>query len=678
MNNGLTVTNPVLVAAFRAALMHQGLIALLILATLAIAWASIREWLPHLARPARAFRLTAPGDGDTAGPAAPASPGEAATTAPGRTATRQVMPAEPAGRMLLRTGFGLLWIFDGILQAQPAMAAGLPSKVIAPAAATSPDWVRHLVSWAGSAWSFHPVQASASAVWIQVGIGIWMVAAKRGPWSQLAGLVSAGWGLIVWVFGEAFGGVFAPGLTALFGAPGAVLFYCAAGAAVALPERSWQSAAFGRRLIAGLGLLFAGMAVLQAWPGRGFWQGTAHGRPGTLTGMVTSMSGTPQPAILARWVSDFAAFTARHGFGVNLFAVIALALIGAGLLSSGLLSSGLLSSGLPGSGLPGSGLRGSGLPGRRPRLLLPTVIAAAVLCLADWVLIEDLGFLGGLGTDPNSMIPLLLTVLAGYLAVTRATEPATAPALAGAPAAQRATPPGWRERVRPGRLVGAFAAASAQGILACWAAVVVLLGAAPMALAQANPNADPIIAQAIDGSSAPINFTAPGFRLTDQHGRAVSLAGLRGKVVLMTFLDPVCTTDCPLIAQEFRAADQLLGTRASAVTLVAVVANPLYYTAPYVQAFDRQERLTGLRNWLFLTGTPAQLRQVWHDYGITAAVAPGGQMIAHNDLAFVIDARGQIRTELNMDPGPGTASSVSSFAVELSQAAVRVMSPSRA
>jgi len=301
-----------------------------------------------------------------------------------------------------------------------------------------------------------------------------------------------------------------------------------------------------------------------------------------------------------------------------------------------------------------------------------------VLCLADWVLIEDLGFLGGLGTDPNSMIPLLLTVLAGYLAVTRATEPATAPALAGAPAAQRATPPGWRERVRPGRLVGAFAAASAQGILACWAAVVVLLGAAPMALAQANPNADPIIAQAIDGSSAPINFTAPGFRLTDQHGRAVSLAGLRGKVVLMTFLDPVCTTDCPLIAQEFRAADQLLGTRASAVTLVAVVANPLYYTAPYVQAFDRQERLTGLRNWLFLTGTPAQLRQVWHDYGITAAVAPGGQMIAHNDLAFVIDARGQIRTELNMDPGPGTASSVSSFAVELSQAAVRVMSPSRA
>jgi hypothetical protein len=29
--------------------------------------------------------------------------------------------AEPTGRRLLRIGFGLLWLLDGILQAQPAM-----------------------------------------------------------------------------------------------------------------------------------------------------------------------------------------------------------------------------------------------------------------------------------------------------------------------------------------------------------------------------------------------------------------------------------------------------------------------------------------------------------------------------------------------------------------------------
>jgi cytochrome oxidase Cu insertion factor (SCO1/SenC/PrrC family) len=642
MNSGLNLANPILVAAFRAALMHQGLVALLILATLAIAWSSAREWLPRMI---------------------------SAEAAAGRTQIRPDRSAEPAGRSLLRVGFGLLWIFDGILQAQPAMAAGLPSKVIAPAAAASPSWVQHVANWAGTAWSYHPIQASAAAVWIQVGIGVWLLAAARGPWSRAAGLASAGWGLLVWVFGEAFGGVFAPGLTVLFGAPGAALCYCVAGGLVALPERCWQAPAFGRRMLSGFGLFVVGMAVLQAWPGRGYWQGTtAHGRPGSLTVMVRSMADTPQPGVLARWVSGFAAFTAQHGFAVNLVAVVVLAATGALLLT------------------------------RQPRLIRPAIAVLAVFCLADWALIEDVGFFGGLGTDPNNMIPVLLIGFAGYLAITRlpstapepaAVQPGTAqPGTAQPGTAQPGTAqPGtahpaaprraWRDLLAPRRLARAFASAQPTGILAGWAAAVVLIGAAPMALAQADPNADPIIAQAIDGANAPINFVAPGFALTDQDGRQVSLASLRGKVVLMTFLDPVCTSDCPLIASEFRAADQLLGRSGSAVRLVAIDANPLYYTAPYLQAFDRQERLTGVANWLFLTGSLDQLRQVWQSYGISAVALPAGQMIAHNDLAFVIDPSGHVRTELNFDPGPGTTSSQSSFAVELSQAAERVMPAGR-
>ena len=121
------------------------------------------------------------------------------------------------------------------------MAAGLPSQVIKPAAANSPGWVQHIVNWAGTSWSYHPVQAGASVVWIQAGIGVWLITAARGRWSRLAGLASLGWGLVVWVFGEAFGGIFAPGLTWMFGAPGAVVFYCAASALIAAPERSWRT-----------------------------------------------------------------------------------------------------------------------------------------------------------------------------------------------------------------------------------------------------------------------------------------------------------------------------------------------------------------------------------------------------------------------------------------------------
>jgi hypothetical protein len=185
MNSGLNVGDPTVVAAFKAALMHQGLQALLIFTVLGFVWFTVRTWPPA---------ATQSGAGGAAGTPSPA-------------------PAEPAWRQLLRIGFGLLWIFDGVLQAQPKMAVGLPSQVIGPTAASSPAWVQHLVNLGGTTWSYHPMQAGASAVWIQVGIGIWLITAARGTWSRLAGVVSVGWGLVVWAFGESFGGIFAPGLT---------------------------------------------------------------------------------------------------------------------------------------------------------------------------------------------------------------------------------------------------------------------------------------------------------------------------------------------------------------------------------------------------------------------------------------------------------------------------------
>ena len=130
------------------------------------------------------------------------------------------------------------------------------------------------------------------------------------------------------------------------------------------------------------------------------------------------------------------------------------------------------------------------------------MIAAAVLCVADWVLIEDLGFLGGLGTDPNSMIPMILVFTAGYLALTPA--PAAAEEAAAAP-----TGVPWRERLRPAAVRGAVGAVSARTAAAFGAIGVILIGAAPMAAASASRNADPIIAEAIAGSPAPLDQPAP-------------------------------------------------------------------------------------------------------------------------------------------------------------------------
>jgi cytochrome oxidase Cu insertion factor (SCO1/SenC/PrrC family) len=606
MNSGINVNDPLVVAAFKSALLHQWIIAMLIFGVLGFAWITVRAWLPAAAR--------------ASGPAEPGS-----SPAP--------VLAEPSWRQLLRLGFGTIWVFDGILQAQPKMAIGLPSQVIEPIAASSPKWVQHVVNWAGTTWSYHPMQAGASAVWIQIGIGIWILAASRGPLSRLAGLASVGWGLVVWVFGESFGGIFAPGLTWLFGAPGAVLIYCVAGALIALPERAWYRHRVGRVVLGGTGLFLVGMAVLQAWPGRGFWQGISHGQPGTLAGMTAPMAQTPQPHFLSAWINAFTGFDEAHGFAVNLFAVAALAVIG-GIFLTG-----------------------------RPRLIRPAVIAFTVLCLADWALVEDFGFLGGLGTDPNSMVPFALLAIGGYLALTTTPVAAVEPASPAVPAA------GWRDRFRLAPVREALAAMSFGSVASLGAVGLIILGAAPMAAAQANPNADPILAEAIAGSTAPLNFPAKAFQLIDQHGRTVTLASLRGKVVLLTFLDPVCTTDCPLIAQEFRDAGQLLGAASAKVELVAIVANPVYHQVADTQAFDRQEHLSQVPNWLYLTGTVARLQQVWKDYHIAAEILPAGSMIGHGEVTYVIDQNGHVRAELSTAAGPGTSATKSSFAVLLADAA---------
>jgi cytochrome oxidase Cu insertion factor (SCO1/SenC/PrrC family) len=597
MSRSLQTGNSLIVSSFHSALLHQLLIVLLVLAVCAIGF--------NVVRTVQYRRLRA--QGQTSFPSA------------------AVRGPEPLARHVVRVGFGWLWVLDGLLQLQSSMPLGMPSGVIQPSADGSPQWVQHLVNSGVTIWSNHPVQAAAATVWIQLGLGIWLLVAPRGRWSRLGGLATVGWGLVVWVFGEAYGGIFTPGLTWLFGAPGAVLFYCAGGALVALPERAYASPRLGRTILALGGFFLIGMAVLQAWPGRGFWQG----RGGTLTAMVQSMAQTPQPGFLSSWVASLGSFVAAHGWGVNLFVVLSLASIGVLLLSG------------------------------RPQPVLVGLVALVVLCLADWVLVEDLGFLGGVGTDPNSMLPMALFFVTGYLGLVRVstTDQAGGPASVGAAEPAMAAPGSsaparWWEHASLSYVLRTAAVVAALGI--------VLVGSAPMAMAAVNRQADPILTEALDGTPNAVDLPAPPFQLIDQHGRPVSLASLHGRVVALTFLDPVCTSDCPLIAQEFRQTDQQLSGQSHRVDFVAIVANPIYRSVSFTNEFDRQEGLTHLSNWYYLTGSVAELRKVWNSFGVQVATVANGAMVAHSDLAFVIDQRGLERDALIDDPGPSQVF-VSSF-----------------
>jgi cytochrome oxidase Cu insertion factor (SCO1/SenC/PrrC family) len=167
----------------------------------------------------------------------------------------------------------------------------------------------------------------------------------------------------------------------------------------------------------------------------------------------------------------------------------------------------------------------------------------------------------------------------------------------------------------------------------------------------ANPNLDP---------GARLSAVAPGFTLTDQFGKRVSLSSLRGKVVVLAFNDPKCTTICPLTTTALLQAKKLLGPAASNVELLGVGANPDATQVKWVRAYSRAHGM--LHKWRFLTGSLAELKRVWRAYGIEAEVVKG--MVDHTPATFVIGPNGR---ESRLFETAMAYSSVNQLGYELAQ-----------
>jgi cytochrome oxidase Cu insertion factor (SCO1/SenC/PrrC family) len=114
-----------------------------------------------------------------------------------------------------------------------------------------------------------------------------------------------------------------------------------------------------------------------------------------------------------------------------------------------------------------------------------------------------------------------------------------------------------------------------------------------------------------------------------------------------------------VIAQEFKAANQMLGSSAHQVRFVAIAANPQYHSVTAIEDFDRQEGLASQSNWLYLTGSTSTLTSVLNSYGVAVVNGVAGSMTIHADLSYVIDRRGVTRWILPSDPGSGSADQAS-------------------
>ena len=151
---------------------------------------------------------------------------------------------------------------------------------------------------------------------------------------------------------------------------------------------------------------------------------------------------------------------------------------------------------------------------------------------------------------------------------------------------------------------------------------------------------------------------APGFTLTDQDGRAVPLSGLRGKVVVLEFMDPHCTDICPLVSQEFVDAYHDLGRSAPNVVFAAVNVNQYFNRVPDVLAYSRAHELISIPGWHFLTGPAAALQAVWHAYNVAVRAPDPDADIVHTSAVYFIGPGGTeryIATPMADHTGSGTA-----------------------
>jgi protein SCO1/2 len=140
---------------------------------------------------------------------------------------------------------------------------------------------------------------------------------------------------------------------------------------------------------------------------------------------------------------------------------------------------------------------------------------------------------------------------------------------------------------------------------------------------------------------------APGFSLVDQDGQQISLSQFRGRPVVLTFLYTHCPDACPVIADELRQTNELLGPDAAKVAMLAVSTDPRGDDRASAVNFTQMHGLTGRLHYLL--GSPDQLSPIWQAYYIGVSPGdPAGNEITHSEAVFVIDKTGQERALLGV------------------------------
>jgi len=164
------------------------------------------------------------------------------------------------------------------------------------------------------------------------------------------------------------------------------------------------------------------------------------------------------------------------------------------------------------------------------------------------------------------------------------------------------------------------------------------------------------------GSEPPVVFPLPTFALRDQHGAVVSTRGLRGRAVVVTFLDTQCTDACPILASQIARGVRLLGQDARGrVAAVGFSVDPQEDTPESVRTFLQKQRAT--HELHYLVADESRLRPLWRAFKIAPSVETGMDSL-HSAPARIYDPQGRWVSTLHV----GVDLTPANLAHELKQA----------
>ena len=139
------------------------------------------------------------------------------------------------------------------------------------------------------------------------------------------------------------------------------------------------------------------------------------------------------------------------------------------------------------------------------------------------------------------------------------------------------------------------------------------------------------------GSEPPSGLHAPDFTLRDYRGKTVRMRALRGRVVLLSFVDSKCKEKCPIVTSVMASAMRRLARKQQReVVPLLMSVNPLIDTHTSIRRFLAARRALSLS---YLVGSVRKLRPIWKAYGILPAVDTGNADVHSSDVR-VFDRNG--------------------------------------